>query len=166
MIIVADTTPLISLMKCDCLGVLQELFGEVHIPEAVYMELTSNSKFAEEALAITNSDFIHRVNLEDQKSVTLFKRATGLDIGESEAIILSDNLNADFLLMDEVKGRKIAIQMGIHIMGTVGILLLAYDLGILSAGDIKAIVELLRNSNRHISEKLFKQLIDKISEKE
>lgn len=36
MIIVADTTPLISLMKCDCLGVLQKLFGEVHIPEAVY----------------------------------------------------------------------------------------------------------------------------------
>lgn len=68
--------------------------------------------------------------------------------------------------MDEVKGRKIAIQMGIHIMGTVGILLLAYDLGILSAEDIKAIVELLRNSNRHMSEKLFKQLIDKISEKE
>lgn len=130
------------------------------------MELTSNPKFAEEVLAITNSDFIYRVNLEDQKSVTLFKRATGLDIGESEAIILSDNLNADFLLMDEVKGRKIAIQMGIHIMGTVGILLLAYDLGILSAEDIKAIVELLRNSNRHISEKLFKQLIDKISEKE
>lgn len=58
MIIVADTTPLISLMKCDCLGVLQKLFGEVHIPEAVYMELTSNPKFAEEALAITNSDFI------------------------------------------------------------------------------------------------------------
>lgn len=166
MIIVADTTPLISLIKCDCLRVLQELFGEVHIPEAVYMELTSNPKFAEEALAITNSDFIHRVNLEDQKSVTLFKRATGLDIGESEAIILSDNLNADFLLIDEVKGRKIAIQMGIHIMGTVGILLLAYDLGILSAEDIKAIVELLRNSNRHISERLFKQLIDKISEKE
>lgn len=51
-------------------------------------------------------------------------------------------------------------------MGTVGILLLAYDLGILSAEDIKAIVELLRNSNRHMGEKLFKQLIDKISEKE
>lgn len=29
MIIVADTTPLISLLKCDCLGILQDLFGEV-----------------------------------------------------------------------------------------------------------------------------------------
>lgn len=46
------------------------------------MELTSNPKFAEEVLAITNSNFIYRINLEDQKSVTLFKRATGLDIGK------------------------------------------------------------------------------------
>lgn len=165
MIVIADTTPLISLLKCDCLGVLRELFGEVQIPEAVYTELTSNPKFAEEAVTIVNSDFIHKVNIEDRKSVALFKRATGLDIGESEAIILSDNLKADFLLMDEVKGRKIAVQMGIHIMGTVGILLLAYDTGILSAEDIGTTVALLRNANRHISEKLFEQLLDKISHK-
>lgn len=165
MIVIADTTPLISLLKCDCLGVLRELFGDVQIPEAVYTELTSNPKFAEEAITITNSDFIHKVNIEDRKSVALLKRATGLDIGESEAIILSDNLKADFLLMDEVKGRKIAVQMGIRIMGTVGILLLAYDTGILSVEDIEAIVVLLRNANRHISEKLFEQLLDKISHK-
>lgn len=166
MIIVADTTPLISLMKCDCLEVLRELFGEVQIPKAVYTELTSNPKFAEEAITIANSGFIHKVNIEDQKSVSLFKRATGLDIGESEAIILSDNLHADFLLMDEIKGRKIAIQMGIRIIGTVGILLLAYDSGILSKEDIKTAVDLLRNANRHISDKLFEQLLDKISHKE
>lgn len=164
MIIVADATPLISLMKCDCLGILQDLFGEVQIPEAVYMELTSNSKFKEEAIIIENSEFIHKVNIEDEKAVTLFKRGTGLDLGESEAIILSDSIHADFLLMDEVKGRKIAIQMGIRIMGTVGILLLAYEEGILSEKDIKSVVHLLRNANRHISDKLFRQLLDKISQ--
>lgn len=129
MIIVADTTPLISLMKCNCLGILQDLFGEVQIPEAVYVELTSNPKFAEEALTIANCEFIHKVKIDDQKTVALFKRGTGLDIGESEAIILSDNLHADFLLMDEAKERKIAIQMGIHVMGTVGVMLLAYESG-------------------------------------
>ncbi|MCM1245237.1 MAG: DUF3368 domain-containing protein [Roseburia sp.] len=166
MIIVADTIPLISLMKCDCLGVLRDLFGEVQLPEAVYTELTSNPKFEKEAIIIANSDFIRRVNIEDRKSVSLFKRATGLDIGESEAIILSDNIHADFLLMDEVKGRKIALQMGIRIMGTIGILLLAYDSGILSAEDIEEAVEFLRGSNCHISEKLFEQLLNKISRKE
>ena len=136
----------------------------MQIPESVYAELTSNPKFAEEAVIIVNSEFIHKVTVEDQKSVTLFKRGTGLDIGESEAIILSDNLHADFLLMDEVKGRKVATQMGIHIMGTVGVLLLAYELGILSEELIKSAVMLLRNANRHISEKLYEQLLDKISQ--
>lgn len=162
MIIVADTTPLISLMKCDCLEVLRDLFGEVQIPEAVYKELTSNPKFTEEAGVISDSEFIHMVNIEDRKMVTLFKRGTGLGIGESEAIILSDELHADFLLMDEVKGRKIATQMGIRIMGTVGVLLLAYESGILNEEDIKSAIELLRGAGRHISENLFEQLLDKI----
>lgn len=39
-----------------------------------------------------------------------------------------------------------------------------YDTGILSEEDIEATVALLRNANRHISEKLFDQLLDKISQ--
>lgn len=107
-----------------------------------------------------------KVKIDDHMSVTLFKRGTGLDIGETEAIILSDNLHADFLLMDEAKGRKVAIQMGIRVMGTVGVMLLAYESGILSGKTIKSAVDLLRNANRHISEKLFEQLLDKISQEE
>lgn len=68
--------------------------------------------------------------------------------------------------MDEAKGRKVAIQMGIPVMGTVGVMLLAYESGILSGKTIKSAVDLLRNANRHISGKLFEQLLDKISKEE
>ena len=40
--------------------------------------------------------------------ISLLKRATGLDQGESEAMILTDEQNADVLLMDEAKGRAIS----------------------------------------------------------
>lgn len=41
MIVVSDTTPLISLMKADSLQLLEPLFKEVLIPEAVFAELTA-----------------------------------------------------------------------------------------------------------------------------
>ena len=40
MIVVSDTTPLISLLKINQLDLLEKLFGEVLIPEAVFNELT------------------------------------------------------------------------------------------------------------------------------
>jgi len=65
------------------------------------------------------------MEIKDMSSVELLKRSSGLDEGESEAIILSDSIKNSLLLMDEIKGREVAAQMGIQLMGTHGILLLA-----------------------------------------
>ena len=40
MIVVSDTTPLISLLKIGRLDLLKKLFGEIFIPQAVFNELT------------------------------------------------------------------------------------------------------------------------------
>lgn len=162
MIVVADTTPLISLMKLGKLGLVEQLFGEVRIPAAVYEELVSNPQFPEEARQIQNSSFIKRVVIDDRKSVNLLRRAAGLDMGESEAIILSDTCHADLLLMDESKGRQVAKQMGLHLMGTVGMLRASYEEKLLSYEEIVQCVDVLRTSGRHISEKLFRQLLESI----
>ena len=100
MIVVSDTTPLISLLKIKRVDLLKELFGEVLIPQAVFDELTSDKRVPE--------------------SVNILKRATGLDQGESEAIVLTDELKADILLMDEARGRNVSAQMGLSIMETIG----------------------------------------------
>ena len=49
MIVVSDTTPLISLLKIKRVDLLKELFGEVLIPQAVFDELTSDKRFQVEA---------------------------------------------------------------------------------------------------------------------
>ena len=162
MIVVSDTTPLISLMKIGRLELAEQLFGEVQIPDAVYTELNANPQFLEEAQQIQSSSFIKRVVIDDSKSVDLLRRATGLDRGESEAIILSDTSHADLLLMDEVKGRQVAKQMGLHLMGTVGMLRVAYEEKLLSYDDIIECIGILRVNGRHISDRLFKQLLASI----
>ena len=68
------------------------------------------------------------------------------------------------LLIDETKGRKVAKQMGISIMGTVGILMAAYDEKFISSYEIKEYIEIMKNVGRHISDKLYAQLLDLIEE--
>lgn len=162
MIVVSDTTPLISLMKASRLDVLQQLFGEVLIPTAVFNELTSNDSFQEEAQQIRNCPFIRVVSVSETKAVDVLRRSTGLDLGESEAIVFADDNNANVLLMDEAKGRQVAKAMGLFIMGTVGVLLAAFDEKVLSAEDVKAALQRLRQANRRISDSLIQAALEKL----
>ena len=162
MIVVSDTTPLISLLKINCIDLLEKLFGQVLIPQAVFEELTADERFKLEADQISSRQFIIVRAVQNLESVSILKRATGLDQGESEAIVLTDELNADVLLMDEAKGRAVSSQMGLKIMGTIGILMAAYEEKALSADDVKWCIEGLQNAGRHISQKHYQMLMDKL----
>ena len=102
MIVVSDTTPLISLLKINRIDLLEKLFGDVLIPQAVFDELTANERFQLEANRIRQTKFIVVKPVNNPESASILKRATGLDQGESEAIVLTDELKAD-LLSDTVK---------------------------------------------------------------
>lgn len=163
MIVVSDTTPIISLIKIDKLDILKRMFGEVQIPKAVFDELTSNVLFQKEAKAVVACDYIKKMPVDNMKSVDLLRRSTNLDAGESEAIVLADSLDNSILLIDEAKGRKIAKNMGLNIMGTIGILLVAYEDGLLNKESIEECIEVIRDSKLRISEALLDLLNDKIN---
>ena len=54
-----------------------------------------------------------------------------MDLGEAETIVLARELGADWVLMDEKKGRRKLVEMGLNKVGTVGILLRAKQAGFL-----------------------------------
>ena len=64
-------TPLISLMKTGPLDLVEQLFGEIQIPEAVFHELISNRHFPGESKMIQESAFIKKVMVEDVKAVEI-----------------------------------------------------------------------------------------------
>ncbi|MDE5598043.1 MAG: DUF3368 domain-containing protein [Lachnospiraceae bacterium] len=158
MIVISDTTPIISLMKAGQLELLQKMFSIVHIPNAVYRELVENEVYSEEIRMIQKCEFILVEEVENAKSVTILQNLTGLDAGESEAIILADEKQSDVLLMDEHKGRQVARKMGITITGTIGILAQAFDEDILTREDVERCIERLKESEIRISEKLYQKL--------
>lgn len=66
--------------------------------------------------------------------------------------------------MDEAKERDVAEQMGIKIMGTIGLLVASYQNKNISASEIKKCIEILRSSGRHIGEKYLQMLLKRIKE--
>lgn len=159
MIIVSDTTPIISLIKINRLDLLQKLFGEVLIPEAVYRELTTNAVFKNEADRVKDSDFLKTASVKNRKALEVLQAASGLDDGESEAIILADELHSDALIIDERKGRKVAQKLGIKITGTIGIMLQAHTENMISSDEIKMYLEQLKNSNIRLSDSLIREAL-------
>ncbi len=162
MIVVSDSTPLITLMKAGRLDILKSLFGEVLLPEAVFSEVTSNYSYRDEADIIRGSAFIKVVKVTNLDRVAFLQRVTGLDRGESEAIIFADESKADLLLMDEAAGRKVAHNMSLRMTGSVGVLLRAYQTGLLSADEIDNAFVRIRESNRHISENLLRSALEAV----
>ena len=162
MLIVSDTTPIISLMKIEQLYLLEKMFGYIVIPKAVYDELTVNEKFAKEILKIKEAEFVKVGEVKNDSSVNILRNVTGLDAGESEAIVMAGEKEADLLLMDEHKGRQVAKKLGIKITGTIGILLQAFDEGMMSKEDVKKCFLVLKESNIRISDNLCKKVYEYI----
>ena len=160
MIVVSDTTPIISLIKINRLDLLKELFNEVLIPDAVFRELTTNTVFTSEAQIVKSSSFLKVSAVQNHKALQLLQEVSGLDDGESEAIILADELKDGVLVIDEKKGRKVAQKMGIPITGTVGILIQAYNEQKVSADEIRSYLTQLKNSNIRLSDSLIQQALD------
>ena len=159
MIVVSDTTPLISLLKINRTDLLEKLFGDVLIPQAVFDE-----RFQLEADQIRQKKFIVVKPVNNPESVSILKRATGLDQGESEAIVLTDELKADLLLMDEAKGRNVSAQIGLRIMGTIGILMAAYEEHELTSDEVRECVNGLQRAGRHIGQRHYQMLLSKLKD--
>ena len=162
MIVVSDTTPLISLLKIDKVYLLEKLFGRIFILQAVFNELVIDKRFIEEADIIRNNSQIEVKEVGSLEAVDILRRLTGLDIGESEAIVLADELSADVLLMDEAKGRNVSKDLGHKVMGTIGIIMVAYDENLLTSEDVKECIEQLKKSGRHIGSRYYNMLLSRI----
>ena len=121
MIVVSDTSPLTALLTVGEASILTNLFREVVIPEAVRGELLRS-----------HSPLPRWLRVAAVKDPTQAGRyAQIVDAGEAEAIELARELHADRLLIDERKGRNLAVKEGVPVIGLLGVVLLAKRRGLI-----------------------------------
>lgn len=126
--VVSNASPLIGLSLIDKLYLLKELWGEIVIPKAVYEEVVIKGEGKPGALLVENAvkDGCIRVIEVKEKSSSKFLMSI-LDYGEAEAIVLAQEIKADLIILDNREPRLFAHQTGLKVVGTVGVLLKAYD---------------------------------------
>lgn len=130
MIVVSNTTPLIGLASIQQFGLLQALFGEVHIAQAVYDEaVVAGRGISGAKREVSEAPWIKTTFVQDRLAVDVL--LDELDLGEAETIVLARELQADWVLMDERKGRRKLTQLGLNKVGTIGILLQAKQRGLI-----------------------------------
>lgn len=121
MILVADSSPLIALARIGRLELLHTLFGTLMLPDAVWGELVATNIPRVGANEIAAAEWIEHRPVSDDAWVKLLRQDLGA--GESEAIVLAKEINADLLLIDERRGRTAAKSLGLNVTGLVGILI-------------------------------------------
>ena len=147
MLVIADTSPLVAIAACDGLSWLDALFAEVRVPPAVFQEATIHGKPQADKLRHYLQDKVLAIDLHDFVITT-----EGLGNGELQAMALYKKQHADRLLIDDLRARKAALRNDIHIIGSVGILLLAKENQLVSA--IKPYLQIIQQTDAHLSTKL------------
>lgn len=152
----SNASPLINLARIGQLELLRILYGRVTIPEAVWQEVVIEGAGQPGAGEVKASSWIAKQSVANIPLVHALRQE--LDSGESEAIVLALETEADLLLMDERIGRETALHLNVPCMGLIGVLLEAKHQGIIDA--VKPHLYSLRNlAGFRISEALYARVL-------
>lgn len=136
-----DTSTLIILSKINQLELLRLLYGNVYITIEVKLEFRLPiPDWIIEEYANYDSDF-----------------SFGIGKGETSILNLAIRNNNSFLIIDELKARKVASNLNLKFTGAIGILIIAKRHGYIH--EIKPILDSIMKTNFRISKELYIQVI-------
>lgn len=131
MTVVSNTSPIINLAAVGQLHLLPQLFGTLSIPPAVRHEIVIMGANQPGAHEVATWAAFREIQVSNPALVQALRLQ--LDAGEAEAIACAIEYRSDWLLIDERRGRIIARQFGLRVLGLLGVLLQAKREGLIGA---------------------------------
>ena len=155
-IVIADTGALVSLALVESIDLIEKIFGRVYIANAVWQELNTYK----------NPNFSKDILIDLEPKVVSIKSPNRLgmlmDYGESESVILYEELKADYLLIDDKKARFLAESMEVNCVGSLGLLIEARSRGLID--ELRPKFETWLDNERYFSRKLLNVVLEKMGE--
>ena len=148
--IIGDSSALIALCVVDKLELLEKLYENLSVPQAVYDEVTQVGRPQSDKLKQFLQSRVKVVNLNISK--------VGLGLGELEAITLYKDLDADVLLIDDNRAKKYAVLNDVKVIGSLGILMKAKEKGYIDK--VKPFLDDIMKSEVYISDKLVAKVLN------
>ncbi|MBL7164803.1 MAG: DUF3368 domain-containing protein [Anaerolineales bacterium] len=162
--VLCDAGPLVVLGKLNRLELLDELYGEVQIPRAVYEEVVTAGLARGASDAQTVRLFLQR---QQWPIVTVlptvlaaYTPQANLDPGETEVLALAQSLTDPLVLLDDEVARNEARRLKLRLRGTLGVLVQAHRSGFLTLGQVELLIqEIAARPDIWISAKLCEQVL-------
>lgn len=151
MTVVADSGPLIALAKIEALHLLHELYGLVVTGPIVYTEAVTAglAMNAADALALQGAYQKGTLTIQTPLDVSL-PRPDLLHEGETESVQLAIELEAEWLLMDDLRARRVAqrnlvaANLWTRIKGSLGVIVTAAHTQVIAADQAIDFVQALK----------------------
>ena len=150
--IISDSTALIVLFDLDRVELLENLFEVVYISPIVLEEISVK-------YPVVLPSFIKVEKLKDNELFNSLKML--LDLGESESIALAKEKNLS-IIIDEKKGRKIAKEMGLKVIGLLGIVYLNAKKGFLTKSEASEFIKSAIKHGYRISKKMVNDVLEEL----
>jgi predicted nucleic acid-binding protein len=155
--IVSDAGPIIVFARIGRLSLLRDVAGPITIPAAVHAEIAIPGMPGATELAA--AEWIQRVTIAG--SSLLATLPTALHAGEREAIALAKERHAQ-LLMDEIRGRRAAVQLGIEVIESLRILAEAKRFGHIDL--VQPVIVEMQSSGYRFEQTLIGRFLEQMGE--
>jgi predicted nucleic acid-binding protein len=157
--IIFNSSPLIFLARLHLLEIFVNASDEFYLPEFVIEEIKAKQDEA--------SEYIQRLiddNKIEVRATNLISLASSLNArlgkGESEAIALCTELQADYVVLDDFAARREAMRLGLNVRGTLAIIRKLNSEGKIAIDNLDELYQRLMAINFRVKRSLFDAIFE------
>lgn len=148
---VFDAGPLIAFPQIEHVEMLRRLFNHLLIPVAVAREV-----------APSLGELPGWVDIQHLHAIPSFSRNLGS--GESAAIALAMTVSADSLVLDDRPARTVALELGLPVIGSLGLLVKAKQLGLIA--EVRPLMDAMISHEFYVGGAVYRRILSIAGESE